>query len=96
MPNPWTGAWPGASPQAFKPIVRLGSVAYRVTRLEPGTYEIVRIVDDRRMGTFRSVPTFQVTSSEIHPAFVRKIAALAAKAARPSFAERIASAWRGR
>jgi hypothetical protein len=94
MPNPWLGAWPGASPQAFKPLVRLGAVAYRVTELERGEYEIVRIVDDRRMATFRSVPVFEVTSSVIHPAFVQRIVALAAKPKRPSFAERLAFAWR--
>jgi hypothetical protein len=87
-------AWIGASLDSFKPMVRIGSVSYRVTRVARGEYEVVRILDDRRLGTFRSVPSFQVTSAEIHPTFIRQIARAAARAKRAGLAERLASAWR--
>ena len=82
-----------ASPQRFKPILRLGSIAYRVTRVALGEYEIVRVADDRRLGTFRSFPSFEVTSFTIHPALVRQIARAAATGAPPRLTERIAFRW---
>lgn len=89
------GSWT-SEPIAFKPIVRIGVVSYRVARLTFGEYEIVRILDDRRIGTFRSFPAFEVTSSVIHPAFVRGIARAAAKGTRASWVERLEYAWRRR
>jgi hypothetical protein len=81
-PNPW--------PQAFKPLVRFDDVTYRVTRLAHGTFEIVRILDDRRIGTFRVLPAFEVTWAAVDAATVREIAYAAAR--RSSWAERFAHA----
>ena len=85
-----------SEPRSFKPIVRMGGVSYRVTRLAFGRYEVVRILDDRQMGTFRSFPEFEVTSSVTHPTFVRQIARAALRGKRASWTERLAFAWRRR
>jgi hypothetical protein len=97
MSERWVfGPWLPSEPQSFKPIVRVGVVSYRVTRLAFGKYEVVRIHDDRRVGTFRSFPEFEVTSAVTHPAFVRQIARAAMRGKRANWAERLAFAWRRR
>jgi hypothetical protein len=78
----------------FKPLVRIGNVTYRVGRLRYGQYEVVRILDDVRLGTFDCYPTLTVTSATIHPAFILNIARAAARAARPSWIRRITHAIR--
>src|SRR5262249_54871838 len=84
------------SPRSFKPLIRFGNVTYRIGRLSYGEYEVVRILDDVRLGTFESYPCLTVTSATIHPSFILKIAHAAASAARPSFIERLAHAFRRR
>jgi hypothetical protein len=78
----------------FKPLVRIGNVTYRIGRLRYGHYEVVRILDDVRLGTFQCFPTLTVTSATIHPAFILNIARAAARAARPSWIRRITHAIR--
>ena len=96
MPEPLSDPWRGASPQSFKPMVRVGDVMYRVTRIGADEYEVVRIVDDCRIGTFASFPELEITSAEVDPASVREIALLAGKATRSSWPVRIARALRRR
>jgi hypothetical protein len=69
-------------------------VTYRIGRLRHGEYEVVRILDDVRIGTFECSPNLTVTSSSIHPAFILSIARAAS--ARPSWVRRMAHALRGR
>ena len=82
------------APRSFKSLIRVGNVTYRIARLSYGNYEVVRILDDVRMGTFRSYPCLTVTSASIHPSFILKIAQAAARAKRPSWIERLAVAIR--
>jgi hypothetical protein len=82
------------APRSFKSLIRFGNVTYRIARLSYGNYEVVRILDDVQMGTFRSYPCLTVTTASIHPSFILKIAQAAARAARPSWIERLAVAMR--
>ena len=79
---------------AFKSLIRFGNVTYRIGRLRHGEYEIVRILDDVRIGTFACLPNLTVTSSNIHPAFILSIARAAV--ARPSWVRRVAHALKRR
>jgi len=84
------------APQSFKTMIRFGSESYRVSRLRFSEYEVARIVDDQRLGVFRSFPRVEVVSAIIHPAFLLKIACAAAKGTRAGWRERLALAWRHR
>jgi len=84
------------APLTFKTLVRFGNVTYRIGRLRHGEYEVVRILDDVRIGTFGCFPQLTVTSSSVHPAFILKIAWTAVRASRPSWIRRLAHALRGK
>jgi hypothetical protein len=85
---------PSVAPQSFKPLIRFGNVTYRIGRLSYGQYEVVRILDDVRLGTFESYPCLTVTSATIEPSFILRIAQAAARGARPSWIDRLAHAIR--
>lgn len=85
---------PRAAPPSFKTLIRFGNVTYRIGRLSRGQYEVVRILDDVRLGTFESYPSLTVTSSSIHPSFILRIAQAAMRGASPSFIARLAHAIR--
>ena len=85
-----------ATPLAFKSLVRFGNVTYRIGRLRHGEYEVVRILDDVRIGTFGCFPELTVMSSTIHPTFILKIAWAAARTTRTSWIRRLAHAFRGK
>jgi hypothetical protein len=48
--------------QLVKGMVQVGGSTYRIVRLERGHYEVVRILDDVSLGTFRARPAVQGTS----------------------------------
>jgi len=48
--------------QLVKGMVQVGGTTYRIVRLERGHYEVVRILDDASLGTFRARPSVHVTS----------------------------------
>ena len=85
----------GATPLAFKSLIRFGNVTYRIGRLRHGEYEVVRILDDVRIGTFGCFPELTVTSATIHPTFILKIARAAARTTGTSWIRRLAHAFRG-
>jgi hypothetical protein len=71
-----------------KGMVQVGSVTYRVGRIAAGQYEIVRLLDDSRIGTFSpgtgDPPICERPDSEL----VREIARLAMKQARTTWVPR--------
>ena len=73
-----------------KGMVQVGGTTYRIVRLEPRNYEVVRICDDVRVGTFRSGPRFEVKSTAIEPALMREIARVAIQKAKTSWVGRLA------
>jgi hypothetical protein len=57
-----------------KGMVLVGGKTYRIVRLEPGQYEVVRILDDARVGTFSTQPKLSVTSHIIELTLMTQIA----------------------
>ena len=57
-----------------KGMVLVGGKTYRIVRVEPGQYEVVRILDDARVGTFSTQPKLQVTSHTIELPLMTQIA----------------------
>jgi hypothetical protein len=50
-----------------KGMVQVAGVTYRIVRIERGTYDVVRILDDARVGQFRTIPRVEVTSASGAP-----------------------------
>lgn len=46
-----------------KGMVQVVGVTYRIVRVERGVYDVVRILDDQRVGQFRTIPRVEVTAS---------------------------------
>jgi len=75
--------------QAVKGMVQVAGTTYRIVRLGQGQYDVVRILDDQRVGTFRSFPRVEVTNSTIEPALMREIARAAIQGAKTSWVGRL-------
>jgi hypothetical protein len=66
-------------------MVALDGVTYRIERLAPKTYAVVRVSDDLDVGTFKTVPELRVFAEGIEPALLEMIARTAVKSARTSW-----------
>jgi hypothetical protein len=60
--------------QFVKGMVLVGGKTYRIVRLGRGQYEVVRILDDARVGTFSTQPKLEVTSHAIELPLMTQIA----------------------
>jgi hypothetical protein len=60
--------------QFVKGMVLVGGKTYRIVRLGRGEYEIVRILDDVRVGTFSTQPKLQIKSHTIELSLATQIA----------------------
>lgn len=72
-----------------KGMVQVAGSTYRVVRVGGGVYDVVRLLDDHRVGTFRSAPRLEVTLCHIEPALMMAIAREAIHAAKTSWVGRI-------
>jgi len=68
-----------------KGMVSLEGVTYRIVRLARGSYSVVRISDDREVGSFKTAPALGVEASLVEPALLREIARLAIHTAKTSY-----------
>ena len=75
--------------QTVKGMVQVSGATYRIVRLGPGQYDVVRLLDDARVGTFRSFPRVEVLTSEIDPNLMRLIARAAVQGAKTSWVGRL-------
>ena len=66
-------------------MVTLDGITYRIERLAPKTYAVVRVSDDLDVGTFKTVPELRVFAQGIDPALLEMIARTAVKSARTSW-----------
>lgn len=73
-----------------KGMVQVAGTTYRIVRLESRRYEVVRIWDDARVGTFLSGPRLEVNASSIDAALMREIARVAIQKAKTSWVGRLA------
>ncbi|HYQ18792.1 MAG TPA: hypothetical protein VEQ58_23615 [Polyangiaceae bacterium] len=48
-----------------KGMVQVAGVTYRIVRIERGVYDVVRILDDERVGQFRTIPRVEVTAAAL-------------------------------
>jgi hypothetical protein len=69
-----------------KGMVSLQGVTYRIVRVAFGSYSVVRIRDDREVGSFKTAPALGIEASLIEPALLREVARLAIHTAKTSYA----------
>jgi hypothetical protein len=75
--------------RVVKGMVQVAGKTYRVVRLGQGSYEVVRILDDTRVGTFRSTPPVEITAQGIDAALMVEIARAAIQGAKTSWVGRL-------
>jgi hypothetical protein len=75
---------------AIKGMVQVAGVTYRVVRVAPKAYDAVRLLDDTRIGSFRTVPTIEITAANgVEPAVIFAIARAAIQGAKTSWVGRV-------
>ena len=75
--------------QAVKGMVQVSGWTFRIVRITRGHYEVVRILDDARLGSFWSEPVFRVSEGE-HQQLVRDVARCAIQGGKTSWVGRLA------
>ncbi len=71
-----------------KGMVQVCGTTYRIVRLSRGQYNVVRILDDTRVGSFSSGPSISVTPASIDAALMREIVRVAIQGAKTSWVGR--------
>lgn len=69
---------------AVKGMVQVHGSTYRIMRLSSSSYEVIRVLDDTSVGTFRSAP-LEVSAVGIDPALLRQVARTAIQGAKTSW-----------
>ena len=73
-----------------KGMVQVAGTTYRIVRLKPGEYGVVRLLDDVRVGAFSNAPVVQVSPDGIDAPLMREIARVAIQGAKTSWVGRLA------
>jgi hypothetical protein len=74
-----------------KGMVQVAGTTYRIVRLKRGHYDVVRILDDSRVGAFSSGASIEVTTDDgVDPALMREIVRVAIQGAKTSWVGRFA------
>ncbi|HVY30648.1 MAG TPA: hypothetical protein VHB79_29010 [Polyangiaceae bacterium] len=68
-------------------------VTYRIERTEPHCYSVVRLLDDREVGTFRTLPALRVHPLQIAVTELRDVVRAALRSARTSAVMHVAPAF---
>jgi hypothetical protein len=84
------GADEESAMQSVKGMVQVSGRTFRIVRITRGHYEVIRILDDARIGAFRSTPTLSVCEGE-HRDLVREIARCAIQGGKTSWVGRLAT-----
>lgn len=72
-----------------KGMVQVAGATYRVVRVSEGQYEVVRLLDDQRVGTFSNTPTTGVTVRGLDEGLMLAIARAAIQGAKTSWVGRL-------
>jgi len=72
-----------------KGMVQVQGSTYRVVRESLGFYEVVRLLDDVKVGTFRTIAPMEVKPIGIDPDLLREIAKVAMQGAKLSWVGRV-------
>lgn len=75
------------STKSVKGMVQIAGKTYRIVRVGVQLYEVVRILDDVRAGTFFAGPPLEVTARALGVAEVRQIAQAAIRDAKTSWVD---------
>jgi hypothetical protein len=75
--------------RVVKGMVQVDGYTYRVSRLAAGHYEVTRILDDLRVGTFKTVPPMTVNVQGIDETLMLQIARAAIHGAKTSWVGRL-------
>jgi hypothetical protein len=70
-------------------MVQVAGVTYRIERVRRGLYDVIRILDDARVGTFRNGPRVEATAHTIDAGLMREIARAAIQGAKTSWVGRL-------
>jgi hypothetical protein len=73
-------------------MVVVKGVTYRIERTEPHSYSVVRLLDDREVGTFRTLPTLRVHPTQMELSELRDVVRAALRSARTSSVMHVAPA----
>jgi hypothetical protein len=73
-------------------MVQVAGVTYRVVRVGQGSYDVVRILDDLHVGSFRSTPPVDIVADGIEPGLMLEIARAAIQGAKTSWVGRLSIA----
>jgi hypothetical protein len=72
-----------------KGMVQCSGKTYRIMKIGSGSYEVVRILDDTRMGTFDVSPRLQVHPDGVPEKLLLEIALTALKEAKLSWSSQV-------
>ena len=75
--------------QVVKGMVQVSGVTYRIVRLKRGEYEVIRILDDARVGTFKNGPRVEMAAQAVAPELMREIVRAAIQGAKTSWVGRL-------
>jgi hypothetical protein len=75
-----------------KGMVQVAGSTYRVVRIEKGVYEVIRILDDARVGIFRCAPFLEITPFGIEGGLLKAIARAAVQGGKTSWVGRLSFA----
>ncbi len=73
---------------AVKGMIQVQSITYRIVRMQKGTYQVIRLLDDTSVGTFSLAPRAEALCEGERPDLIREIARAALQGARTSWAPR--------
>ncbi len=73
---------------AVKGMVQVKSVTYRIVRVHAGRYEVVRLLDDARIGAFSVGAHAQALCDSTAPELIREIARAALQGGRTTWVPR--------
>jgi hypothetical protein len=75
-----------------KGMVQVQGTTYRVVRIGFGAYDVVRLLDDVRVGSFRTIPRARIESSSIDEIAMNEIVRAAIQGAKTSWVGRLSIA----
>ena len=73
---------------AVKGMVQVAGTTFRIVRIKRGHYEVVRILDDTRLGSFWCEPTFAISGSS-DDALLREVARSAIQGGKTTWVGRL-------
>jgi hypothetical protein len=71
--------------QDVKGMVQVAGVTYRIVKVEPARYEVIRILDEKRIGAFETLPRLRIHAADIDLDLVRNVTMTALKQAKVSW-----------